>query len=260
MNNCTITPKLHDLPIQIQDGRVQIHLLTQPPHSYLIIGAYGHQRAHMDKDTKTTSNTIRKALITTTNQHIKQYWRQHPKLQLLILGDLQHTVKNHLHRSTPILPPPPHNILDFATTCHQLNSVIPHRHPNKSYYTRIGNHGSAGIDHIMAPQNLANAPHSSGINHTPRTHAIPSNHALIYADFPLQLNTDIPTHHPETKYLYKAVASIPLTLHTNPQNPNEQQFIPDGKLMTEEEHDQANSTITSLHNAHNQPAPQRYLK
>jgi len=112
----------------------------------------------------------------------------------------------------------------------------------------------------MAPQHLANAPHSRGINHTPCTHAIPSDHALIYAEFPLQLNTNTPMHIPGNKYLYKAVASIPLTLHTNPQNPNEKHIIPDGKLMTEEEHDQAISTINALHNAHNQPTPQQYLK
>ena len=112
----------------------------------------------------------------------------------------------------------------------------------------------------MASPHLANTPHSSGINHTPRTHAIPSDHTLIYTDFTLQLNTNTPNHDPDTKYLYKSVASIPLTLHTNPQNPNETHLIPDGKLMTEEEHDQSITTMNSLYNAHNQPTPQNTTK
>ena len=112
----------------------------------------------------------------------------------------------------------------------------------------------------MAPPHLTNTPHASGINHTTRTHAIPSYHALIYADFTLQLNTNTPNHELDTKYLYKEVASIPLTLHTNPQNPTETHLIPDGKLMTEEEHDQAITTMKALSNAHNKSTPQKYLK
>ena len=169
-------------------------------------------------------------------------------------------MNNPLHRSTTILTPPPHNILDFAMNCHQLKSVIPYRHPNQQYHTRLGNHGVAGIDHIMAPYELANAPLPSGINHSARTHAIPSDHALIYADFPLQLTTNTPTQDTDTKYLYKAVASIPLTLRTNPQNPNDTQLIPDGKLMTNEEHDHAINTIATLKRAHSQPEPQQSLQ
>ena len=112
----------------------------------------------------------------------------------------------------------------------------------------------------MAPPHLANTPHASGINHTPRTHAIPSDHALIYADFTLQLNINTPDHDPDTKYLYRTVASIPLTLHTNPQTPNETHLIPDGKLMTDEEHDQAITTMKALANANKQPTTQKLLK
>jgi len=249
MNDSTITPKLHNLPIQDQDGRIQMHLLTQPPHAYLIIGAYGHQRAHIDKQTKTTSTTIRQSLITKTNQHIKQYKQEHPQLQIIIIGDLQHTMNNPLHRSTTILTPPPHNLLDFAINSNQLKSVIPHRHPDQKYHTRLGNHGAAGIDHIMAPHELANAPLPSGINHSVRN-----------ADFPLQLTINTPTQDTDTKYLYKAVASIPLTLRTNPQDPNDTQLIPDGKLMTDEEHDHAINTIATLKRAHSQPEPQQSLQ
>ena len=57
LNNCTLTPKLHLLQQNIQDGCAQLHLLTHPPNAYLLIGIYAHQRAHNDPNTNTPSNT-----------------------------------------------------------------------------------------------------------------------------------------------------------------------------------------------------------
>ena len=260
LNNRTLTTKLHLLPQTIQDGRAQLHLLTHPPNAYLLIGVYAHQRAHNDPNTNTTSNTERNNLKTKIQQHITKHRKEHHNLIIILAGDQQHTTNNPLHRTTAILPTPPHNILDLATQTLQLHSVIPHRHPEECYHTRMGYHGAAGIDHIMAPTNLIHNNQPCGVDHTPRTHLIPTDHAMVFADLPLQLyNKDLPQHIP-TQYLYKHVADIPLNLSTNPNNQEDKILTLDNSNMTEEEHKQATNTLSAIHKAHNNPEPQQSLQ
>jgi len=260
INNCTLIPKLHLLPQNIQNGRAQLHLLTHPPNAYLLIGIYAHQRAHNDPNTKTTSNTERQILKTQITQHIAKHRKTHQNLIIILAGDLQHTTNNPLHRTTKILQTPPHNILDLATQTLKLHSIIPHRHPEENYHTRMGYHGAAGIDHIMAPANLTHNNLPCGVDHTPRTHLIPTDHAMLFADLPLQLhNTQLPQHTP-TQYLYKHISNIPLTLSTNPINQEDKILTLDNSTMTEEETKQAKNTLSNLHKAHDKPDPQQSLQ
>jgi len=211
-----------------------------------------HINAHTTTPTQTQHPT--------QNETTSKPKSNNTSLNIILAGDLQHTTNNPLHRTTAILPTPPHNILDLATQTLQLHSVIPHRHPEECYHTRMGYHGAAGIDHIMAPTNLIHNNQPCGVDHTPRTHLIPTDHAMVFADLPLQLyNKDLPQHIP-TQYLYKHVADIPLNLSTNPNNQEDKILTLDNSIMTEEEHKQAKNTLSALHKAHNNPDPQQSLQ
>ena len=124
----------------------------------------------------------------------------------------------------------------------------------------MGHHGEAGIDHIMTPANLTHNNHPCGVDHTPRTHLIPTDHAMIFAALPLQLYDEHLHQHIPTQYLYKHVADIPLNLSTNPNNQEDKILTLDNSIMTEEENKQAKNIISALHKAHDNPDPQQSLQ
>ena len=124
----------------------------------------------------------------------------------------------------------------------------------------MGYHGAAGIDHIMAPAKLTHNNHPCGVDHTPCTHLIPTDHAMIFADLPLQLyNKHLPQHIP-TQYLYKHIDDIPLNLSTNPNNQEDNILTLDTSIMTEEERKQSKSILSALHKSHDKPDPQQSLQ
>ena len=116
------------------------------------------------------------------NHNQTTHHKEHHNLKIILAGDLQHTTNNPLHRTTEIIPTPPHNILDLETQTLQLQSVKPHRHSEEFYHTRMGYHGAAGIDHIMAPANLTHNNHLCGVDHTPRQNNSPNITTLTYTN------------------------------------------------------------------------------
>ena len=218
-NDYTITPATHTTPIQDTTGRMQAQLITHPTSTpTLIIAVYAHQRGHTKNKTHNSHknnkehNNPAKALKEAINQTIQKHTTTHPNHNTIILGDLQHTLNNTMHRTTPLLPPPPHDILTLGTNKWGLVSIIPHVHPTRPYLTRTGRQGSAGIDHILTKTTLINPQTVCGTDHTHTTQLIKSDHALIFADIPIipTATAHKPTH--TTKYHYKQIDQIPIKM------------------------------------------------
>ena len=109
--------------------------------------------AHRRVTTNTPAN-----LFNTIHSLLHSLPIAYPNLNIIALGDLQHTIaQNTLHRMGQHLPPQRFNILTILTQPPLLlKSVIPTNHPLLPYHTWHSHSGpgKAGLDHILARQCL----------------------------------------------------------------------------------------------------------
>lgn len=195
-NDKTLTPRLQSTPIQDPTGRIMVHTFTNPQGPpTMIIAIYAYQRGHKTyKDSKDNKNTNKhhktKTLKNYLNILIQNILKQQTTTQILISGDFQHTLPNPLHRTTKLLPPPPHDILTQSINKLGFTSIIPHTYPNQTYLTRTGHKGSSGIDHIVTSPNISSQHTNCGIDKSHSPHLIFSDHSLIYADIPTTTKTN----------------------------------------------------------------------
>lgn len=280
----TLTPRIHDTPQGWHDGRIQVHTFhIHNSQHILIIGVYAYQRGYKEQpkqntsstqltipqsasrkpksqtqqtqtpnnDTKTTCSDSRQ-LQNTLNKICKEAQKQYPDINIIIAGDLQHTLQNPLQRIGPILSPPPYDILTYATMKLQLTSIIPTHHSTTQYTTHIGVHNAAGIDHILIPHPLIHKTIQCAVDHTQALHQIPTDHFLIYADIKI-----FPTHKPtipckQTKYLYNQLATIPLMEHGNG-------YTPDKTKLTQDELQRARTVLDKIRKAHTHQSTQAHF-
>lgn len=185
----------------LQQGRAQsIIIERQNQPAILLIGTYAHQRAIATCKAKNSKQKLPQALKQHIDSQINTYLYSHKNGSVILLGDLQHTLPNALHRIGKLLSPPPHNLLDHAMQRHNLISAIPYLAPTEPYLTRQGTQGAAGLDHIMVSQQLLTQTTHYGIDIAQTTHRIASDHRLIYIDITHPITSNSPLTHITTTY------------------------------------------------------------
>ena len=143
---------------------------------------------------------------------IKKWESEHPKIQIIILGDLQETISIHnrdnlgKYRQKQV-----HNgILNLTHNSHE--SIVRKLAGQKEYITRFGSEGGRGIDHILTPTNslMDNWIISAKVDRQKGAQFFPSDHSLIsctFRRFGMNNNEGGPM---KTRYDYKKVCSIKL--------------------------------------------------
>ena len=181
-------------------GRLHVFIFKGNNYDHTaVIGLYAFQREHKTHITSTHTppdkptqyhqhnnpKELKQDLLTLIN-NLKTAYQQ---LNLLIIGDFQHTVHNNTpHRMGRPQPPPPANILTpcLMSPMH-LVSVIPTQHPNEPYHIWCSHsgRGHAGLDHILdAPEHI-HPECSCGIDRELSRKYLKSDRYVIYTTFTL---------------------------------------------------------------------------
>ena len=126
---------------------------------------YAYQRGYIQPNKTTNTPTTLRAEIDKT---LLQLYNQYPRINIIILGDLQQTINNsHHHRMGPPQPPPNGDLLQLLLhPPHNLRSVIPNVYPQHPYHTWSSHsgQGKAGLDHILTNPHAISPANPCGID------------------------------------------------------------------------------------------------
>jgi len=174
-----------------------------------LISVYAPANVNESSQSSETNNSLQ--ITTDIVAKIKTKWeKEHPDLQLVILGDMQETIsisdRDNLGKYRQEISPS--GLLQLTKESHE--SIVRKVAGKKEYITRFGSEGGRGIDHILTPINspMSNWIINAKVERQKGAEFFPSDHSFISCTFRRNSQNNNESSLPKTRYNYKKVCSI----------------------------------------------------